>query len=95
MHPIQKEMRRLEYAVGKDPKPEVPIDEVIASLIDFKGDLDKEFDPILGAECKRAVHLAKSHYMAYATDSPERVLVAVGFLQGVTFARAARNVNEK
>lgn len=92
MHPIQEEMLRLEHAVGENPKDEVPVDEVIAGLIDFKGDIDKELDPILLAETKRAVRLASDHYANYSNMTPLTV-ASIAFLQGVTFARAAMNIN--
>jgi hypothetical protein len=94
LHPIQREMLRLEAAIEhKAPPPGPPIDACIAELVDFNGDLDGELDPLLFAEAKRAVRLANGHYREWADVTPLTV-AAIGFMQGVTFARAVRNVKE-
>jgi hypothetical protein len=91
-HPIQREMLRLEAAFEEQgPPPGPPIDKCIAQLVDFDEDVDAVLDPILREEAKRAVRLANGHYREWVDVTPLTV-AAIGFLQGVTFARAARNV---
>ena len=85
----------METAFEQDaPPPGPPIDQCIGKMIDFDGDIDAELDPLLNAEVERAVRLANGHYSEWTTVSP-RTVAAIGFLQGVTFARAARNVQER
>ena len=82
----------MEAAFEKDaPPPGPPIDLCIAKMIGFTGDVDAELDPLLGAEMKRAVRLANGHYSEW-TDVTPLTVASIGFLQGVTFATAAREV---
>lgn len=97
LHPIQREMRRLEDAIRHDPKNEVPIDEVIARFAGIDAaDVDDGFDKMLLAECNRAVELME-HYGPIWEGRVTRAFAyaTVGFLQGVTFAAAVRNVREQ
>lgn len=95
LHPIQEEMLRLEASFeDMSPPPGPPIDKTIAYMIDFDGDIDAELDPLLTAEAKRAVRLAQSHYAEWVNVTPLAV-ATIGFLQGITFARAARTVKEQ
>lgn len=94
LHPIQDEMLRIEAEFEhKAPPPGPPIDVCIAEMIDFEGDVDTELDPILGEEARRAVRLAHGHYAEWVNVTPLAV-ATIGFLQGVTFARAARNLTD-
>lgn len=90
---IQREMLRLEADFEKQPPaPGPPIDRCIAQLVGFEGDIDLELDPLLLAECRRAVRLANGHYREWVDPTPLSI-AAIGFLQGVTFAAAVRNLS--
>lgn len=93
---IHAEMLRLENDFHAEGRPnEVPIDEVIAELGGVADLSMEEFDRFLGDEVQRALDLALTHYAnAARTPHMEYMLTAVGFLQGVTFARAVRNLTD-
>lgn len=91
-HPIQEEMKRIETAFEVDgPGPNLPIDECIASMVHFDGD-GEEFDEMLETEVNRAVRLIKRGYYRETLDFTPPNVALIGFLQGVTFATAVRNI---
>jgi hypothetical protein len=95
LHPIQQEMLRIEAVFEKEgPPPGPPLDQCIALMIEFDGDYREVLGPILDAEVKRAMRLMRGHYSEFA-QMTERNRVAIGFLQGVTFARAAENLRKQ
>ena len=94
LHPVQEEMLRLEAEFDDQGHP--PIDECIKQLSRFEGDTDTELDPILQQESARAVALARNYYgraVGYALRPAE--IAAIGFMQGVTFAAAVRELRER
>lgn len=92
LHPIQEEMLRIEAGFERDaPPPGPPVDACIAKMIEFAGDVDAELDPILRAEARRVVRLARGHYAEWTNMDPLNV-AALGILQGITLARAAANL---
>lgn len=91
LHPVQEEMLRIEAAFELPGNPPGPaLDECIRQLIGFDGEIS-ELDLILDAEVKRAVRLVNGHYREFVNVTAKSV-AAIGFLQGVTFAAAARNL---
>jgi hypothetical protein len=93
LHPIQREMLRIEATFERQPADGLPVDECIAEMIAFSGDVNHELDPMIEAETRRALTHALEHYGSYGVLTPLAML-QVGFLQGVTFATAARNLSD-
>ena len=94
LHPIQREMLLLEAGFEGHPPPGKPIDECIAELVGFEGDVDEELDPLLKAEVDRCLRLMRGYYSEFMPATPFTV-ATIGFLQGVTFAAAARLLKER
>jgi hypothetical protein len=95
LHPVQREMLAIEADFERQQAPQgPPIDECIAQLTGFDGDVDEELDPILAAETRRAAVLYRNYYANYSLPTPQAI-AAIGFLQGVMFAAAVRNLKER
>lgn len=92
LHAVQRQMIHMEAEFDAQDHP--PIDEVIRQLSQFEDNID-ELDDILQKETHRAVVLAHRHYGPITGGAPgPGEIAAIGFLQGVTFAAAVRELKE-
>jgi hypothetical protein len=86
-------MLELEQAIPQsDERDEVPVADVIAALCCIEpGD---ELETTLELQMRRALTLAREHYAPLVGDDEATVTCGIGFLQGVTFARAVADVRD-
>lgn len=89
---VSDRMLELEVAVARDPRPEVPIIDVISSLLGIE--MTPELAEAVQREVRRARELSNNHYARYldkAADDPA-LIGGIAFMQGITFARAVRDI---
>lgn len=92
---IHDEMLRLEADFHAEGRPDsVPMDEAIAELAGLGPVEMGDFDRLLDREVQRACDLALTYYSDHTGARTPYLTTAIGFLQGVTFARAVSNLQE-